>query len=356
MPNLSYGYLNRASFPVAGAATCVVGGPGAVLPGAGPLRVPTWPALLNAQHAMGIYPLGWANTEAAWRLSSVLCSSQAKPFTNALCTSPVVDQADPTDKGQLSYHLGMAAGLEAGLALLNPGPGVYFPFHLTRAEAWGGTFTYHTGQRPDLLLFSLGLPPAGVGGPPVLNHFVVWECKGRARYVGNAPLGEALVQSLSLATITALPFAGVAPLVGPFAPAAYVASKVDVQYAQSGLPLADYRFQITDPEGVGGFGAMLPPEVANGFLRAYYAPYVEMLENGYYRDRRSYNGQHFETATILPNVRVGMESRLLAILTSPARDSLYLEVGAVLGELAPSSAQNEWINQTGISTEMHKMR
>ena len=342
MPNLPYFYRTRAAIGMGGAATCV-GAPSAGLLAAPAVRVPTWPALVNAQLQLGIFPAGWVVEEMGWRINSLRVASTPLGAAGAMAPSPVLDQVDPTERGQLAYHLGTAAGLEAALSLLAPGAGAfYFPFHLTRAQQNGATFNFATAQRPDLVIFSLVLPPVGVAAPPALSHFVVWECKGHANNVGVAPLAPALNQSLSLTHLTALP--GAAPIPAAVVPAAQVASQID----RGGAALP-FRLQTADPSAEGEWGAELTPEAANCFLRAFYAPYLEAWENGIAPEIRPYDGRKFNTVMVSADTRVGIDAEIFALLSEYSGEDLYQQIGSILKAGFRTDRDEEWISATGIS-------
>ena len=253
--------------------------------------------------------------------------------------SPVVTMMDATEKGQLSYHAGTAAGLRLALSTLAPGAGaILLPFHLSRAIAHHAHFTYANASRPDLTVFSIVL--AG----PAFNYVVVWECKGHARNVGQAPLGAALNQSVAITGLTALPGGAVLP--APVIPAAFVASQVDVVGGA-------YRLQATDPSPPSG-GFPIKPEHFLKLLQAYYAPFIEVLNSSGDRSARTYEGRLFETVEIIPKIRFGMDAEIYAALFSQSSD-VSSDIGRVLSAGYKNLTPDElWIDETGLSLELEK--
>ena len=257
-----------------------------------------------------------------------------------MAPSPVVTAMDGTEKGQLSYHAGTAAGLMLAQAHLAAGAGaLYFPFLLTRAIMSGGAFTFANALRPDLVLYSIGPALAA------LNHFIVWECKGHALNMGHAPLGPALNQSYSVTNMTVLP--GGAALPAPLAPAAYIASQVDTFYG-------DYRLQTTDPADGGGPPFPLEPEEKKfaPFLRAYYGPFHEILSKAGLRIGRRYDGRPFVTTEIIPNVRFGLDLAIYDAFDDDPTAFAARIVNAISTPYRNTDPDEVWVNATGLSVEL----
>jgi len=356
MPSILYAYTgrNHVGVPVPPPGTCA-GGPGGNLPGVGLMFNPGWPALHHAQTVIGVYNMGAVSDaiEMAWRLSSFDLPT-AENGAGIMTPSPIVAELDPTETAQLSYHVGTAAGVALALAGLNPGPGAtYFPYHLRRYQNAGGIFTFAPGAllRPDLIFLSITvmLPPA----PSVLNHFVIWECKGHAGAVGQMPLGPALQQSLAvvdLMTLAGLPFA--MPFVGPVAPAAYVASQIDVFQPPPHPSPPQYRLQITDPGDPPRPGIELPEGPMNNFLRAYYTPFAQLLRSSPRRQRRTYDGTIFETLEIVPKIRFGLEASIYRSFVTES-PTFTVDVGRALGAGFPNAAPDRvYVDRTGLSLEL----
>jgi hypothetical protein len=350
MPDLDYAYVNRAAVhgPF-GLPSCVPGGPGANLPGIPSPFQPAWPALYHAQLVFGVY-VGppWDQPELEWRTRSLDLSTNPPPGIGPgiMSPSPIVEQMDATEKSQLSYHAGTAAGLTFALTSLNPGPvgAVYFAFHLTRFQHNGGAFTFAPGVhlRPDLVLVSISMPA-------IVNHIVIWECKGHAIPAGQAPLGPALQQSAAVVNVTALP--GVPPVVlpAPMGPAAYVASQVDV----TGVPRR-YRLQVTDPSGPPPTAIEIPEDPMSNFFRAYYAPFAQILHSNPRREQRNYDGTIFETLEIGPKRRFGMEASLYRAYVAQSATfagDVARAIGAGFSNAAPDSV---FVGPTGLSFELEK--
>lgn len=338
MPNLAYSYVPRAAIGFPGVPTCP-GGPAAALTALPNPIAPTWPQLYAAQVSIGVFPPGWAARELTWRLSSLRLSS----VNFILSPSPVMQLADPTEKAQMSYHLGTAAGICTALGTLAPAPGgIYFPMLLTRAMSQGAIFNFANLQRADVLFFDMTIPPPLVA-PPVFNNFVVWECKGHANNVGQAPLNPALAQATALTGITTLPGGAVLPFAAP--PACYVASQIDVH-------LANYRLQITDPPNPGDIKQNLNNREMNLFLKTFYEPYMELFRGKASGAIKDFPGHRFYDLELLPNIRIGIDKDLFDIILEDKNDLCY-EVGAILNNgFNNQDADRYWINSFGISVEL----
>lgn len=337
MPTLPYSYVHpQPGWP--GPTTCGVG-PAAGLINPGPL-VGAWAALYNAQLTLGIFAPGWEAWEQMWRVSSFQLGACEAPGLGGMSPSPVVLSMDATERGQLAYHVGTGSGLAAALGLLNPGGAGarYFPFHLTRAQAAGAVFNFGVVQRPDLVLFSFD-PLAAV-----LHHFVVWECKGHAANVGQAPLGPALGQSRALLNMTS--FVGGAVLPVPRVPAAYVASQIDL--AGAGL---SYRLQTTDPPNDGNHSLEASAGDADGFLRSFYAPYLAVLAVPT-ASSRTYEEIRFRTVEVVPHVRFGVDQRIVDALTDGSTRPLHVRIGEILNQGYSNGSDDRFISTTGLLAEL----
>ena len=255
---------------------------------------------------------------------------------------------DATEKGQLSYHAGTAAGLTLAEMALAPGPGaVYWAVHLTRYQAGGGNFNFAGPMRPDLVLLSMQPPLAP---PYVVNHIVIWECKGHATNQGQAPLGPALQTIrravINVTTMPGAPFPVFFP--APIVPAAYVASQVDVFPAVAG----NYRLQATDPSGPPPIGTEFGEEPMNNFFRFDHAPFAQILRANTQRQQRNYDGTLFETLEVMPKIRFGMEASLYRAFVAQSA-TFTSDVGRAIAAGFPNMAPDSvFVDPTGLSLEL----
>jgi len=335
MPHLAYHYVARPGNTCVGPTSAqLVHLPNPITPG--------WPQLYAAQASIGVYPAGWAALEMTWRLSSLRLSSA--PAT--LSPSPVIQQADPTEKGQLSYHIGTAAGIATGLFALAPGMGArFFPMFFTRAVTNGANFNFANLQRPDVLFFSVTLPGAGGPPAPMVNNIVVWECKGHANNAGQAPLVPALNQALALTAMTQL--SGGGALAAPMAPVSYVASQIDVFFG-------NYRLQIIDPDKPGKNAQSIPMKSMNDFLKTFYDPFIEIISGAEKKKTKTFSKRRFVMVEIIPKIWFGLDEKIFKCIQKN-EDDMSQEVGNILKEpYSNASPESFWITDNGLVTVLEK--
>jgi hypothetical protein len=335
MPHLAYHYVARPANTCVGPTSAnLVHLPDPITPG--------WPQLYAAQASIGVYPAGWAALEMTWRLSSLRLSSTPA----ILSPSPVIQQADPTEKGQLSYHIGTAAGIATGLFALAPGMGArFFPMFFTRAVTNGAGFNFANLQRPDVLFFSVTLPGAGGPPAPVVNNIVVWECKGHANNAGQATLVPALNQALALTAMTQLPGGGA--LAAPMAPVSYVASQVDVFFG-------NYRLQIIDPDKPGKNAQSIPMKSMNDFLKTFYDPFVEIVAGAEKTRVKTFGGRKFITVEILPKIYFGLDQKIFKCVQQNAIN-MSIEIGSILKDGYKNAGTNSyWVMEFGLIIDLEK--
>jgi len=350
-------------------------GPGGALAGfPNPISIP-FVQLFNAQLRLGAYPAGWALDEMCWRVLSLaigITPLAAVPplFPPALAgfapgvampvpgmaanlpPSPVALAVDSTERGQVAYHVGTAVGGALSEYLPIAGGGFFpawFDFHLTRAQANGGVFTFQAPPapqtRPDVVMLGLTFAP---GGGWNVNNFIVWENKGRTTAVGPGVLAAARLQASRLTAMTTLPAVAAAAamiLAAPRAPDNYVASVVDVNGG-------NFRIRTRDPSGPPSGPIALDPGAAGRFLRGYYAPFVEAIRASSGSVVRSYGGRRFRMIELPKQVCLGVDTEILSALQRSSSTEAD-EIGAVLSRgYQVQSPDIVHIHATGIATEL----
>lgn len=342
MPSLTYNYLTRAGVGLPAGGSCGFGTVGAALNVAGPF-VPTWAELGNAANALAVQ-VGppWDLLELQWRARSYQLALNPLVGAGQLAPSPLVLQMDATEKGQLSYHVGTAAGLALARATLAPGGGgaQWWEFHLSRFLAAGGQCNFVGLQRPDLMLCSVTPNPGGI----TFNYGAVWECKGHAINAGPATLGPALNQSLALTAVTALP--GYLPFGGPIAPAAWVASKIDVFHG-------NYRLQVVDPADPPGHPVQFGVKQAAAFYRAYYGPRAAVIRAGD-DETREYDDRDFITTELIPGYRMGLDRDICKALDKSDAKLVETVYRSLAKGFANQDPERVWVSGTGFSLELGK--
>lgn len=342
MPSFTYDYLDRATVGVPGAETCAAGTIGAALDFVGPYS-PTWAELAGAANAVAV-SVGppWDLREARWRAFSFRLG--LNPFAGGapgapLAPSPLVVQMDATEKGQLSYHVGTAAGLALAWTALAPGGGAeWWEYHLSRFLNAGGQCNFAGALRPDLVLLSVTPLVAGA----TLNYCAVWECKGHAINAGPTKLRKGLRQALALTGVTVLP--GNIALPGPIAPVAKVASKVDVYYG-------NYRLQVVDPGDPPNDPIKLDTGQAAAFYRSYYTSRAGVIrESG--AKTRAYDGIDFVTTELIPGYWMGLEERIFTALAKSDAELVETVCEVVRKGFANKDPERVWVSRTGFSLEL----
>lgn len=357
MPNFHYNFVG--GFPCAGP------GPGAVLAGF-PNPLPLAAAqLMNAQLRLGVYPPGWVADEMNWRIyafcigcmivpgGAILAAPPAVGAAPApvpvpviggvanLPPSPVANGVDATEKGQIGYHMGTVVGGALGpyLATIGPGGTLWFAFHLSRAQNYGGVFTFGGAGRPDIVLFAVN--------PATLNvyNWVVWENKGHCGNVGPAPLAQALAQAQMLQNVTVLP--GGAPIVPPRVPDAHIASQVDVFHG-------NYRAQTIDPPMKSRPPFQLPKNRADDFFRAYYGFLLEGLGKKQIQ-KNNYDGRLFQTIELAKEVRLGLDNEIYQALALNKPGLSKVVAKATQGGYRNATPDTVYVDPTGISVELPKL-
>lgn len=370
----SFGYTFTA--PGAGCAA----GPGAPLVAAPSPILLGYPQLLNAQLRLGIYPGGWVVDELTWRTICLVIScaplaaaggvpgaappagvAPGVPVAGALAglipASPVAAGVDATERGQLGYHMGTGVGGSLGEYLAAPAGALWFPFHLSRAQANGGIFGFANAQRPDIVTFAVtppgAGPPGGPGGPvPWVHFYVVWENKGHCVNFGGAmAIAPALAQAQSLVNMTSIPGNPALGVVGgtacaPTPPACYVASQVDL----TGVG-GNFRVRTIDPSFPPRPPLLLSTKDASDFFRAYYAPYVEAVQKGPSQRRVQYGKSWFRTIELPKEVRFGLDEEIFKAITSH-RSDLAFAIGQVLAGGYRFPPNTVHVHETGISVEV----
>ena len=359
MPNFHYRFHNPGNC-AAGA-----GNPLTLVPN--PVAI-TWPQLINAQLRLGVYPVGWVLDEINWRIYSFLIGFQQAagvgvfpvvppvvavaqvPLPPAggaanLPPSPVAAGVDSTEKGQIGYHLGTAVGGHLATYMATGGAARnWYAFHLSRAEANGGQFLC-VGGRPDIVAFSIN---PGTGN---WYEFVVWENKGHCVNAGGfGAIWPALQQAQCLQNCNifpaGLPFpAGPAGPGGPWLPDSYIASFVDVYHG-------NFRVQVIDPPRTPRPPQKIGSREMDGFLRGYYAPFVEALSKNYIK--RTYDGRAFQTVLLPKQIRLGLDANIFAAIQSRgSTDGLAAAVAkATTAGYANKSPGTVYVDPTGISIEL----
>jgi hypothetical protein len=368
MPNFHYRYHNRPGCPVSfEAAPLAAPLPGPLAWGHNRVAI-TYPQLMNAALRLGVYPGAlWNVDEMNWRIRSFLIAFAPvaaaggipappapgpdgpqvamvpAPGAADLPPSPVAVGVDGTERGQIGYHIGTAAGGHLASCLDptqggGPIPGIlWFFWHLSRAQNNGGAFNFATAQRPDIVGFSVD-PAAN------WHSLVVWENKGHCQQAGGpAALDAALAQAQSLTHCTAVP-GGMAlgGYVGGLWPVdAWLASMVDVFHG-------NFRVQVADPPGKSKGPKKSGKRELNNFLKAYYDPFVSALKTR--STKRVYDDKTFRVITLAKNVVLGLDAKIYRAFRGGNLASIVGK--ATSGGYANRTPEQTWVDPTGISVEL----
>lgn len=334
MPNIPYNYdtLNAIGWPVPaapvapGVTTC---GPGSTAAGiAGlpnPLVVPG-AAVANAVLANGVY-LGGALSvdEMAWRTNAI--RTAVTVAGGNMVISPTFPLLDPTEKTNLSFHVGnMCAAVVAQFLPLLPGPLIYMLFRRFQAVAGPGAVAFVSGLRPNYISFT------------ALPTFQIWQAIGRTQ-AGNG-LGArrgGFSQTLAVGNV----FGAI--------PDAYIASLA----IGNGVAGAQWRIRLTDP----GQGAVadVPPRMLDSLYREYYRPWIELLGAGDPQKVRYAGAEYNVVAVPEADLRVGLNIGIQAILaqsgTPPGQVSKEI-VDFLQKGVKNEDSETQYANRNALFTEI----
>lgn len=173
--------------------------------------------------------------EVNWRVGMLLANVRQPPI-GVLERSPAYRGLDPSEKGAISFFLGMAFTKWAAGRLMDTPWLLHHDLYVSNVQK---------GERPDFLGYSAS------------GHWNVFESKGRSGAVDENAIAKAKSQVSRILTINgSAPFLRVA--------------------AQSAFPNGRHRLVLEDPEADEGVEIVLQE---NEFFRSYYRPLLDIVRS-----------------------------------------------------------------------------
>jgi len=175
--------------------------------------------------------------EVSWRLG-MLYANVAMTSGGALDRSPAYGRLDPSEKGAVSFFLGMTFTKWAAGALMDTPWLLHLDLYATNVAK---------GVRPDFL------------GQDTVGGWSLFESKGRSGPVDRAAMTRAKAQTQQIGSVNGSP------------PVLRVAS-------QSAFPSGHHRLLLEDPEGEDDLPDMRV--LADEYFRSYYRHFMNIIDQG----------------------------------------------------------------------------
>lgn len=291
MPNLGYQYHAVGGLGWPGPAPAGMCGGGA---DTNPITLAVNPVVVPAGQIVAAIlvqcvfppPVAAMIAELNWRYAAYRAGAASGPVN--VTTTPVIQNVDPTEKGQLSYAV--ATMCTAWSATFQAGANLFMPVSRVNA-ALPALLNFVGPLRPDY--FSMTPTP----------QWQVWESKGRVGGAVPGRLRNAYRQTQALASLN---LGGLAPV----PPDSRVAC-----LARPGAPggAGIWSLHTTDPVVLSGQAP--DPSTLDALLREFYRPYKDLLASVSSSVTADYAGATFLTATLpASDITLGLDQRIVKAL------------------------------------------